>query len=120
MKEDVHEPPRGVSLTPEPGLPRVVFHQQDWIPGYAAFLPDETTPGDPPTEHCVVNLGAFLADVEAGVYPRSEMPYLIAESMMHELIHVLEKWARVEFSEERVEALLTKYRAKYGEGFGGD
>jgi hypothetical protein len=44
----------------------------------------------------------------------SEIPYFIAESMMHEVIHAIEKWADVEFWEERVEALIHKYSVVRG------
>ena len=91
--------------------PRVEFHQQDWLPGFAAFLPDATTLSPSARAFCVLNLGSFLATVEAGHVAKSELPYFIASSMMHEVMHVLEQWAGVEFSEERVESLLEKYRA---------
>lgn len=95
-------------------LPAVEFHQQDWIEGFAAFLPDATTPQPNSRAFCVLNLGAILGMVATGDMPRSEMPYMVAESMMHEIIHVLEQWAGVEFNEERVEALLQKYAASAG------
>lgn len=85
----------------------IEFRQHDWIPGFAAFAPDATTPnGD---AFCVLNLGSLLCAVATGDLPREELPYLIAESMMHEVMHAIEQWAGVEFSEERVEALLAKY-----------
>jgi len=87
----------------------IEFRQHDWIPGFAAFHANATTPQG--QAFCVINLGSILATVEAGHVPAADVPYFIAESMMHEIMHALEQWAGVEFSEERVEALLEKYRA---------
>jgi hypothetical protein len=53
--------------------------------------------------------------VQTGDLDKKDLPYFVAESLMHEVIHVLEAWAGVEFSEDRVEELLTKYREKYGQ-----
>lgn len=91
--------------------PRIEFHQQDWIPGFAAFNPDATTPPPQSRAFCVLNLGSILATVATGHVEKAEVPYFVAESMMHEIMHALEQWAGVEFSEERVDALLDKYRA---------
>lgn len=100
------------------GAPRIEFHQQDWIPGFAAFVPDATTPPPASRAFCVLNLGSMLAAVEMGDLPKADLPYLIAESMMHEVMHALEQWAGTEFSEERIEALLDKYRATLTQGAG--
>lgn len=94
-------------------LPRVEFHSHDWVPAFAAFLPNAGTKNPESTAFCVLNLSAFLENVETGDMDPADVPYLVAESMMHEIIHVLEQWAGVEFSEERVEALLDKYRTAY-------
>lgn len=96
---------------------RVEFYQQDFIPGFAAFLanPDGTMKAEPQgPAFCVVNIGACLLTVEAGDLEAKDIPYMIAESMAHELIHVLEQHFQMEFSEEKVEALLDKYREKFG------
>lgn len=100
-------------MTSEPIKPsiKIEFRQQDWIPGFAAFRPSATTPdGD---AFFVLNVGSLMAVVETGDLPREELPYLVAETMMHEIIHALEQWAGVEFSEDRVDALLEKYREAY-------
>lgn len=99
---------------------QIEFHQHDWIDGFAAFAPDATTPSPDSKAFCVLNVGAFLAAVEAGDIPTSELPYIVAESMMHEVIHVLEQWAGVEFNEDRVEALLARYRDSDGSPKGGN
>jgi hypothetical protein len=91
-------------------LPRVEFYQHDWLPAFAAFVPGATVPAPDARAFCVVNLQAFLEAVETGDLRPTELPYFLAESMMHEIIHVLEQWASIEFSEDRVEALLEKYR----------
>ena len=90
--------------------PLIEFYQRDWMPGFAAFI-DDGKPFEPSGRaFCLLNLGAILAAVELGDMPASEVPYFVAESMMHEIMHVLEKWAGVEFSEERIEQLLDRYR----------
>lgn len=93
-------------------LPKVEIYQHDFIPGFAAFRDDDQIEASAKA-HVVLNLASFLATSELGDVPPSELPYIIAESLMHEVIHVLEAWAKVEFSEERVESLLTQYREKY-------
>jgi len=83
--------------------------QQDWIPGFAAYLDDGSLKEGAPA-HVVLNLGSTLAVVEQGGIEKDEVPYFVAENIMHEVIHVLEAWANVEFNEDRVEQLIEKYR----------
>jgi hypothetical protein len=87
---------------------KIEIRQQDWIPGFAAFADDGAIKQG--TAHVVLNVGALMAAVAAKDMPASEIPYVVADSIMHEVIHALEAWAGVEFSEERVEALIEKYR----------
>ncbi len=68
---------------------KIEFHQHDWIPGFAAFAPKATTPAPDSRAFCVLNLGSVLAAVEARDMPAADIPYLIAESMMHEVMHGL-------------------------------
>ena len=91
-----------------PTLVLEVF-QQDWIPGFAAFKDDGSVENNAKA-HIVLNIGAFITAVATKDLPRTDIPYIIAETIMHEAIHALEAWAAVEFSEERVEALIEKYR----------
>jgi len=88
--------------------------QQDWIPGFAAFH-DDGKINETARAHVVINVGSLLAAVQCGDLDSKDLPYMIAESLMHEVIHTLEAWARVQFSEDRVEELLTKYREKYAQ-----
>lgn len=105
------------ALSPAPALPesgvnlRIEFHQHDWIPGFAAFVPDATSPAPESKAFCVLNLGSLLAAVEDGTVAKSEVPYLVAETMMHEVMHALEQWASAEFNEDRIETILHKYRS---------
>jgi hypothetical protein len=87
--------------------------QEDFIPGFAGFrnYQDQENMAH---AHVVLNVGSLLGMVNQGDCEPSELPYVVAECLMHEIVHVLESWAGVEFSEERVEALIEKYRAKYG------
>jgi len=104
-----HAPPaqgesmkRGVSIE---------VYQQDWIPGFAAF--GEGSLRARGHAHVVLNLGSLLATVAHKDVLPSELPYVVAECLMHEVIHVLEEWAGVEFSEKRVHALIAKYQQMY-------
>ena len=101
-------------INPETNKPDVsiTIYQADWIPGFAAYLHNYSLER-PGKAHVVLNLGSLLSCVAAGDLERDELPYIVAECIMHEVIHVLEAWAGKEFSEERVEALIEKYRAKY-------
>lgn len=91
--------------------PKIEFYQQDWMPGFAAFLPDRTTPSPDGKAFCVLNVGALVASVATGDINRADLPYVIADSIVHELVHVLEQWADVEFDEDRTEAVIERYRA---------
>jgi len=86
--------------------------QHDWVPGFAAFH-DDGCINETAKAHVILNLGSFMAAIQTEELDPKDLPYIVAESLMHEVIHVLEAWAGVEFSEDRVEALLTKYREKY-------
>lgn len=94
------------------GQLKIELYQHDWIPGFAAFADDGSIQREA-CAHVVLNLGAVLLAADHGDIERAEMPYFIAETIMHEVIHALESWAGVEFSEDRVEALLDKYRQHY-------
>lgn len=88
---------------------RIEVYQHDWIPGFAAFADDGSVQHQGKA-HVVVNLGSLLCAVANQDIPKSDVPYAIAESIMHEVMHALEAWAGVEFSEERVEGLIEKYQ----------
>lgn len=94
----------------------IEIYQQDFIPGWAAYFADEDKFNPDAKPLVVLNIGSLLAAVESGDLPKEDLPYMVAESLMHEVIHVLEHWAGVEFNEDRVEELLTKYREKYQRG----
>lgn len=87
----------------------IEVRQQDWIPGFAAFLPNEKGPQG--EAQVVLNVGGLMACVAGADTDPADVPYIVAECLMHEVIHVLEQWAGVAFSEKRVEELLSKYRA---------
>ena len=85
----------------------IEVHQKDWIPGFAAF--QEGSLKHEGHAHVVLNLGSILCASAVGHLEKKDVPYFVAESLMHEVIHVLEEWADVEFSEKRVEKLLLEY-----------
>jgi len=90
-------------------MPIIEVRQMDWIPGFAAFV--DGAEGPQGEAQVVLNVGALVAAVDMEDIDASEVPYFVAESIMHEVMHVLEKWAGVEFSEDRIEALTDRYRA---------
>lgn len=92
----------------------IEVYQHDWIPGFAAFLNDGSLSYHG-TAHVVLNLGSLLAAVDGKDIASSEVPHFVAESLMHEVFHALESWANVEFSEDRVNALIEKYRTQVAE-----
>lgn len=91
----------------------IEVYQHDWIPGWAAFRDDQSIQADGKA-HVAINIGSLMAAVETGDLDKADVPYIIAESLMHEVVHCLESWAGVEFNEDRVEAILAAYREKYG------
>ena len=90
---------------------RIKVYQQDWMPGFAAFSDDGSVAKG--KAHIALNIGALMAAVQCKDIEAKDVPYAIAEDVMHEVMHSLEAWAGVEFSEARVEALLEKYRKTY-------
>lgn len=98
------------------------IYQQDWIPGFAAFiigslngkkkkLNKRKNAGN--HAQVVLNVGAVLAAVAEKDFKPKEVPYIVAECLMHEVIHVLEEWANVEFSEKKVAELILNYQQYY-------
>jgi len=93
---------------------KIEVHQNDWMPGFAAFHKGKKNPNSKP--FITINIGSMLALVENKDIEKSELPYVVAECLMHEIFHSLENWANVEFSEKRVEKLITKYRKSIKKG----
>ena len=98
---------------------KLEVYQHDWIPGFAAFHYHATKDGrmiiknrNAP-KHIVLNLGSILGCVRAKEILAKEVPYFVAESLFHEVVHALEEWASVEFSEKRVHKLINEYSKKY-------
>ena len=86
----------------------IEFHQWDWIPVFAAFINEKQNQDS--KSFFVLNLGAFLSAIDRGELPREKLIPEVVESILHEIVHAVEKWADAEFSENRVDALLEKYR----------
>lgn len=89
----------------------VKVSQEDWFEGFGAYLAGSVNDGP---ALVVLNIGGIAALVQAGDIEKADVPYLIAETVMHEVVHALEEWAGVEFNEERVEKLVEMYRERYG------
>lgn len=95
----------------EAGAPLIEVRQQDWMAGFAGFVVGSMETEGP--AHIALNLGALIAAVETGDLDPEDLPYVVAESIMHEVVHALEEWAGAEFSEERVRALIEDYRREW-------
>lgn len=91
---------------------KIEVYQQDWIPGFAAFLDDGSIHKDGKA-HVVLNIAATAAAVAVGDLDKKDVPYAIASDLLHEIVHVLEAWAGVEFNEDRVDSIVEKYREHY-------
>ena len=88
---------------------QIDVYQNDWMPGFAAFL-DDGSLAEGAAAKVGLNVGALMVAVETGDLEAKDVPYVVADSIMHEVVHALEAWAGVEFNEERVEKLLAEYR----------
>ncbi len=75
---------------------------------FAAYVTPLEDNDDP---YIALNIAATLGTVVMGDVSAKDLPYMIAENIAHEVFHALEDWAGVEFDEDRVEALIEKYRA---------
>ena len=93
----------------EDAIVTIDIGQWDWIPGFAAFL-DDGTLREEKRGRMVLNIGAMLAAVATNDIAKEDLPYVVAESVMHEVAHILEAWCGVEFNDDRVETLIEKYR----------
>lgn len=89
----------------------IEVYQHDWIPGFAAYYAGSLSKKS--KAHVVLNLGSLLVAVAEKEIDKKDIPYVVAETLMHEVIHVLEEWANVEFSEEKVEKMISEYQKKY-------
>lgn len=89
-------------------FPVIEFRQYDWMPGFAAYVANDGGAPDDPA-FCVLNLGSLLSGVAAGDMSREQLVEEVAHCMFHEILHVVEHWAGVEFSDDRVESLIAKY-----------
>ena len=85
---------------------RIDVFQDDGIEAFAAYDPGDAT-CKPEIRLCVERILGMVAmdDIDP-----KDVPYVVAESLMHEMIHALEDWAGLEFNEERVYELIAKYR----------
>lgn len=90
---------------------KIEIRQQDWIPGFAAFAAGSLKAKG--KAHVVLNIGSLMALVAKSDVKPKEIPYFVAECLMHEITHVLEEWAGVSFSEKKIHALTKKYQEKY-------
>jgi hypothetical protein len=90
---------------------KIEVHQEDWMPGFAAYQGDSLS--EESAAHVTLNIGSLLTMVKSKDLNKEDVPYFIAECLMHEIIHVLQEWAGVEFSEEKIDKLIEKYSEKY-------
>ena len=60
-----------------------------------------------------LNIDAFLSAVAEGDLPAKHLPMVLAETVAHEVIHMVEEWASLKFSERRVSRIIEKARKKH-------
>lgn len=84
--------------------------QMDGVEGFACYLSPTAKKG---RAIIGLNVEALIAGVAAKDFKAKDLPYIIADSVMHEVIHVLEEWAKVQFSDKKVERLIAAYRRHY-------
>ena len=84
--------------------------QADGVSGFACYLSPSVR-----DRRCIIglNVEAFMACVAEGQLKVKDLPYVMAETVMHEVIHALEDWAKVEFSHRKVNGLIEAYREHY-------
>lgn len=84
--------------------------QADGVEGFAFYKV-----GSVKDNRCIIglNVETFVACVAMGQIKIKDLPYIIAESIMHEVIHALEDWAKVEFSHRKVNKLIQAYAEHY-------
>jgi hypothetical protein len=90
----------------------IEIRQQDFIPGFAAYAGGSLKAEG--KAHVVLNVAGLCGLVASKNVKAKDLPYFVAECLMHEFVHVLEEWASVKFSEKKVHALIEKYCEKYG------
>jgi hypothetical protein len=81
--------------------------QNDIIPGFGGYLEGSVKEGAP---LIMINIKDIISLVEEGSFFSEDIPYVVADTIMHEVIHALEEWAGVEFNEDKIETLLFEYR----------
>jgi len=84
--------------------------QMDGIDGFACYLSPSARKGK---AIIGLNVEALMIGVVAKDFKVKDLPYIVADSIMHEVIHVLEDWAKVQFSDKKVERLIAAYREHY-------
>jgi len=84
--------------------------QMDGIDGFACYLSPSARKGK---TIIGLNVEALLASVVVKDFTVKDLPYIVADSIMHEIIHALEDWARVQFSNKKVDKLIAEYRKHY-------
>lgn len=91
---------------------KLTIYQQDWIPGFAAFIFEngKIKKGKDVKANLVLNIGSFIAAVKVGDVEKKEIPYFITETIIHELVHVLQAYFKEEFSEKKIHKLTEKYQ----------
>ena len=87
--------------------------QADGIDGFGCYLQ-----GSVKDKRCIIglNIEALMGLVDAKELKVEDVPYVLAETVMHEVIHSLEDWAKVEFSHKKVDKLIEEYRRHYRGG----
>lgn len=84
---------------------RIDVYQDDGIEAFGSYRPGLSDG----KAMIGISVERLLGLVATDTIPAAELPYVVAETIMHEMLHALEEWAGVAFSEERVEELIQRY-----------
>jgi hypothetical protein len=90
---------------------KIKFFQRDFIPGFGGYVSGSVH--NKPYAEILLNVGGMLGALRMGDVGIKDLPYEIAASMIHEITHVFEDWARVKFSERRVGKIVRQYERAY-------
>lgn len=86
---------------------KIKIYQHDFMPGFAAFKIGTTKK---PHAEIAINIGSLMLLILKKKIKKREVPYFLAESIMHEIIHVLEEKFKVKFSHRKINLLMNKYQ----------
>lgn len=101
---------------PKPAIRIKVFNTPPWQPAFGWYTVG--TVRRTKAAQIDVNVLALLNAHKGGAIPKKELPYFLSRVVMHEVVHALEDWARVEFNHHKIGALLRVLNTQPGRAHG--